>query len=146
METSSSLMDSRKWYRICVCVCVHMLLCIFICSLSKNLKILHAPGILYSHFLQDLAELKSFFLEQFHKEVKEVEYCVKGWNWGVAMFHGSLLKFMVGSTPAFEISLKEVSQVLWRGRLLAGFNVISFPDRVCFLVCLFVCLQATLPY
>ena len=78
-----------------------------------------------------------------------MEYCMKGWNWGVAMFHGSLLKFMVESTPAFEISLEEVSQVLWRGRLLAGFNLISFPDRVffcCLFVCLFVCLQATLPH
>ena len=62
-----------------------------------------------------------------------MEFCVKGWNWGVAMFHGSLLKFMVGSTPAFEIPLREVSQVLWRGKILAGFTIVSFPDRVCLL-------------
>ena len=40
-----------------------------------------------------------------------MEFCVKGWNWGEAKFRGSLLSFMVDSKPAFEIPLKEVSQV-----------------------------------
>ena len=58
---------------------------------------------------------------------------MKGWNWGEPMFHGSLLKFMVGSRPAFEILLREVSQVLWRGKILAGFTIVFFPDKVCLL-------------
>lgn len=59
--------------------------------------------------------MKGFFQTQFHKELKEVEFCVKGWNWGEAKFRGSLLSFMVDSKPAFEIPLKEVSQVGWVG-------------------------------
>ena len=61
--------------------------------------------------MQDFADLKGFFQTQFRKELKEVEFCVKGWNWGEAKFRGSLLSFMVDSKPAFEIPLKEVSQV-----------------------------------
>ena len=40
-----------------------------------------------------------------------MELCVKGWNWGEAHFQGSLLSFEIDSKPAFEIPLKEVSQV-----------------------------------
>ena len=61
--------------------------------------------------LQDFGDLRSFFRSQFHKELKEVELCVKGWNWGEAKFRGSLLSFCVDAKPAFEIPLREVSQV-----------------------------------
>ena len=47
----------------------------------------------------------------YHKELPEVELCVKGWNWGEANVQGALLSFLVDSKPAFEIPLKEVSQV-----------------------------------
>ena len=60
---------------------------------------------------QDYGELKDFFRSQFHQELREVELCVKGWNWGEAHFQGSLLSLMIDSKPAFEIPLKEVSQV-----------------------------------
>ena len=43
--------------------------------------------------------------------MKEVDLCVKGWNWGDATVNGSLLSFMVESKRAFEVPLKEVSQV-----------------------------------
>ena len=43
--------------------------------------------------------------------MREVDLCVKGWNWGEATVNGSLLSFMVDSKRAFEVPLKEVSQV-----------------------------------
>ena len=43
--------------------------------------------------------------------MREVDLCVKGWNWGEATLDGSLLSFMVDSKRAFEVPLKEVSQV-----------------------------------
>ena len=48
---------------------------------------------------------------KFHKDLREVDLSVKGWNWGEARFRGSLLGFYVDNKPAFEIPLKEVSQV-----------------------------------
>ena len=61
--------------------------------------------------LQDYAELREFFRSKLSKDLREVELCVKGWNWGEARFRGSLLTFLVDNKPAFEIPLKEVSQV-----------------------------------
>lgn len=55
--------------------------------------------------------MKNFFRATFKKDLQEVDLCVKGWNWGEAKFRGSLMSFMVDSKPAFEIPLKEVSQV-----------------------------------
>ena len=43
--------------------------------------------------------------------MREVDLCVKGWNWGEATVNGSLLSFLIDSKRAFEIPLKEVSQV-----------------------------------
>lgn len=60
----------------------------------------------------DYQSLKDFFSSQFKKDLKEVELCVKGWNWGEVKFEGSLLSFMVDSKPAFEIPLEEVSQAI----------------------------------
>lgn len=56
--------------------------------------------------------MKEFFSSHFKKDMKEVELCVKGWNWGDAKFDGALLSFMVDSKPAFEIPLEEVSQAI----------------------------------
>lgn len=61
---------------------------------------------------QDFQSLKDFFSSQFKKDLREVELCVKGWNWGDAKFEGALLSFMVDSKPAFEIPLEEVSQAI----------------------------------
>ena len=62
-------------------------------------------------FFQDYPELKEFLKNKFHKDLREVDLSVKGWNWGEARFRGSLLGFYVDNKPAFEIPLKEVSQV-----------------------------------
>ena len=43
--------------------------------------------------------------------MREVDLCVKGWNWGEATINGALLSFMIDSKRAFEVPLKEVSQV-----------------------------------
>lgn len=56
-------------------------------------------------------DLKSFFKAQFHKDLVEVDLCVKGWNWGDISFKGSVLSFNVDNKPAFEVPLNEVSQV-----------------------------------
>lgn len=56
-------------------------------------------------------DLREFFRSQFGKELREVELCVKGWNWGEPRFDGSLLSFLVDTKPAFEIPLREVSRV-----------------------------------
>lgn len=51
----------------------------------------------------------------FHKDLREVDLCVKGWNWGETSFRGSVMSFLVDNKPAFEVPLNEVSQVcLWR--------------------------------
>ena len=55
---------------------------------------------------------------KFHKDLREVDLSVKGWNWGEARFRGSLLGFYVDNKPAFEIPLKEVSQVCIRVRVV----------------------------
>ena len=56
-------------------------------------------------------DLKTFLKNTFHKDLHEVDLCVKGWNWGDVIFRGSLLSFNMDSKPAFEVPLKEVSQV-----------------------------------
>lgn len=55
--------------------------------------------------------MKDFLKSKFHKDLREVDLSVKGWNWGEARFRGSLFGFYVDNKPAFEIPLKEVSQV-----------------------------------
>ncbi|CAI8048938.1 FACT complex subunit SSRP1 [Geodia barretti] len=59
----------------------------------------------------DYGELRDFFKTTCRKEMREVDLCVKGWNWGEATVNGSLLSFLIDSKRAFEIPLKEVSQV-----------------------------------
>lgn len=58
-------------------------------------------------------DLKNFFKNTFHKDLSEIDLCVKGWNWGDISFKGSILSFNVDGKPAFEVPLKEVSQVWW---------------------------------
>lgn len=62
-------------------------------------------------FLKDYGEMRDYFKTTCRKDMKEVDLCVKGWNWGEATINGSLLSFMVDSKRAFEVPLKEVSQV-----------------------------------
>lgn len=60
--------------------------------------------------LQDQDKLAKFFSNTYKKDMLEKELSVKGWNWGRADFNGSTLSFAVGSHPAFEIPLSNVSQ------------------------------------
>ena len=62
-------------------------------------------------FLKDYGEMRDYFKTTCRKDMKEVDLCVKGWNWGETTINGSLLSFMVDSKRAFEVPLKEVSQV-----------------------------------
>ena len=72
---------------------------------------MHVYTCTFFFLLQDYGELRDFFKSTFKKDLKEVDLCVKGWNWGEAKVTGSLLSFMVDSKRVFEIPLKEVSQV-----------------------------------
>ncbi len=56
-------------------------------------------------------DLRNFFKNNFHKDLREIDLCVKGWNWGDISFRGSLLSFNVDNKPAFEVPLNEVSRV-----------------------------------
>lgn len=69
-------------------------------------------------------ELKNFFKSQYHKDLREVDLCVKGWNWGDLAFRGSLMSFNVDSKPAFEVPLKEVSQVLHKCTCTFGYGYV----------------------
>ena len=41
--------------------------------------------------------------------MKEKEFCLKGWNWGVANFVGSSMNFDIDKATAFEVPLSNVS-------------------------------------
>lgn len=91
-----------------------------------ELKVVHHKGSItkFDGFKEsDYAELKEVVSSSYHKELPEVELCVKGWNWGEANVQGALLSFLVDSKPAFEIPLKEVSQVTsGKNELTLGFH------------------------
>ncbi|KAG8240393.1 hypothetical protein J437_LFUL002536 [Ladona fulva] len=55
-------------------------------------------------------KIAKFFLANYKKELVEKELSLKGWNWGTAKFHGSVLSFDVSHLTAFEIPLNHVSQ------------------------------------
>lgn len=56
-------------------------------------------------------DLKNFIKTNFQKDLREIDLCVKGWNWGEVNLRGSLLSFNVDKKPSFEVPLKEVSKV-----------------------------------
>lgn len=55
-------------------------------------------------------KVAKFFSSNYKKDMLEKELSLKGWNWGVAKFTGSVLNFDVGHHTAFEIPLHDVSQ------------------------------------
>ncbi|KAI1292060.1 FACT complex subunit SSRP1 [Halotydeus destructor] len=58
----------------------------------------------------DQDKVSSFFKHQFDISVREKDFSLKGWNWGVANFQGASLSFDVDkSSTAFEIPLTNVS-------------------------------------
>ena len=40
------------------------------------------------HLVQDFVAVRDFFKQNFGKDLKQVELCVKGWNWGEPIFKG----------------------------------------------------------
>nr|CAD7201283.1 unnamed protein product [Timema douglasi] len=54
-------------------------------------------------------KIAKFFTLHYKLDMLEKELSLKGWNWGVAKFNGSVLSFDVGSNTAFEIPLNNVS-------------------------------------
>lgn len=57
----------------------------------------------------DFDKFHKFFSENYSVNLRERDFCLKGWNWGVANFQGSVLNFDVDKTPAFEVPLTNVS-------------------------------------
>lgn len=57
----------------------------------------------------DFDKFHKFFSEYYSVNLRERDFCLKGWNWGVANFQGSVLNFDVDKTPAFEVPLTNVS-------------------------------------
>ncbi|XP_075220675.1 structure specific recognition protein [Lycorma delicatula] len=55
-------------------------------------------------------KITKYFKSNYSQDMAEKELSVKGWNWGTAKFNGSVLSFEIGSHPAFEIPLSNVSQ------------------------------------
>lgn len=41
------------------------------------------------HLVQDFVAVRDFFKQNFGKDLKQVELCVKGWNWGEPIFKGT---------------------------------------------------------
>ncbi|KAJ1532076.1 hypothetical protein ONE63_000705 [Megalurothrips usitatus] len=58
----------------------------------------------------DTDKVGKFFKSSYSHDIVEKDLCIKGWNWGTARFQGAVLSFDVGSAPAFEIPLNNVSQ------------------------------------
>ena len=56
-------------------------------------------------------DLRNFLKTHYRQDLREIDLCVKGWNWGDITFRSSLLSFNVDGKPAFEVPLNEVSQV-----------------------------------
>ncbi len=56
--------------------------------------------------------LANFFKETYDLDMLDRELSVKGWNWGTANFHGTVLGFEVGKSDAFEIPLTYVNQCI----------------------------------
>ncbi|KAK3884833.1 hypothetical protein Pcinc_010918 [Petrolisthes cinctipes] len=79
---------------------------------SYGLRIFTENGNLYRFggFKEsEQSKLEKFFKNTYSKTMSEKEFSVKGWNYGAAKFEGAVLTFDVGSTPAFEVPLNNVS-------------------------------------
>jgi structure-specific recognition protein 1 len=57
----------------------------------------------------DMDKFVAFFREHYAVNLREREFCLKGWNWGHANFNGSVLNFDIDKTTAFEVPLTNVS-------------------------------------
>ena len=68
---------------VCVCVCACVCVCVCVCVCMCVFSCADVP-----------------------KELKEVEFCVKGWNWWEVSWFSS--QFMVRSKPTFEFHSKKL--------------------------------------
>lgn len=78
-----------------------------------GLRIMTRNGALYrfgGFNESDYDRVVAYFRNQFDINVKEKEFCLKGWNWGVTNFQGSALSFDIEQNKtAFEVPLGNVS-------------------------------------
>lgn len=61
-------------------------------------------------FKDDEEKLANFFKKNYKLDMLEKELSYRGWNWGTALFKGSVLSFDIDKKTAFEIPLHNVSQ------------------------------------
>jgi structure-specific recognition protein 1 len=73
---------------------------------------------------QDAEMLRAFFKESYGMELKTMDLCTKGMNWGRVEFVGSTMHFNFDGKRVFEIPLSEVAQssVPNRNELLMEFH------------------------
>lgn len=57
----------------------------------------------------DLNRFEDFFKRNYNVRLKERELSLKGWNWGIPNFAGSVMSFDVDKSTAFEVPLTNVS-------------------------------------
>lgn len=64
----------------------------------------------YFGFKDDEQKIADFFKKNYKLDMLEKELSYRGWNWGTALFKGSVLSFDIDNKTAFEIPLNNVSQ------------------------------------
>nr|XP_022917432.1 FACT complex subunit Ssrp1 [Onthophagus taurus] len=57
-------------------------------------------------------KIAKYFTSMYKIDMLEKELSLKGWNWGIAKFNGSVLGFDIDDKTAFEIPLNHVSQCI----------------------------------
>lgn len=66
----------------------------------------------YFGFKDDEQKIADFFKKNYKLDMLEKELSYRGWNWGTALFKGSVLSFDIDNKTAFEIPLSNVSQCM----------------------------------
>lgn len=57
----------------------------------------------------DMSRFEDFFKKNYNVRLKERDLSLKGWNFGVPNFSGSVMSFDVDKSPAFEVPITNVS-------------------------------------
>lgn len=92
--------DYLNWYRFC---------------LNWGIRVYTKQGNLYRFggFKDaDKEKITKYVKATYDLPMPEKDICVKGWNWGVAKFSGSVLSFEVANQLDFDIPLGQVSQCI----------------------------------
>uniref|UniRef100_A0A336LU77 FACT complex subunit SSRP1 n=1 Tax=Culicoides sonorensis TaxID=179676 RepID=A0A336LU77_CULSO len=79
---------------------------------SYGIRIFMKNGALHRFFgfKDDEQKIADFFKKNYKLDMLEKELSYRGWNWGTAVFNGSVLSFNIEKKTAFEIPLNNVSQ------------------------------------